>query len=1057
MAVTLFATDADGENYVSNVTTMSFTVPGGVLPDDIIEFAVTTTSSTATTLTPSHSTGAIMASYTSGDAALQAQSWYYRVPAGGAPATISVTLAAARQGSLVWRIWRGVDTTTALDVAPAIFSNATPQASITIQSITTVTPGAYICGHVHNGSGGDGPVMAGGWTIDVDATRRNGVFIQKGVQASAGATGAQAFAWSSGTYTGRIVTVAWRPAASGPATPTLTYNLTRPATPDSFYVSTKTANATSVRVKAATNAALTTGVVFGSAGTPDADGYARSTVTGLAANTQYHYGIEMTDSASGLTTTAKVGAAHTLPTAGVPCASWVIGFGSCHDLGVHGGTSTAYTNLFAHNPQMVWSLGDTPYADSLSTSQAVHRGFMEAQLDGVSGWKSMNANYCLQYTKSDHDSSDNDSKTGAWTAPNRAATLQMFPQDGRPASDGLYRSEVVGRVRIIYIDTRYYCTPSTKLGTTQMAWLKTELLQPEPVKILVQDGVWIDNRTPDPVDDTWQFYNTERLEIANAPRVGRLYGASGDQHSISADNGSHNAWGGWPTVCAAPFRNNASHKTASGPADWSNGEWPTTEGAVVNQHGVLTLLDDGTAITLQFRGYDDANVARVSMDTVFVVDDEADAVGITDSVSATSTFPRTIGDNAGITDSLTAAQSFARTQGDAVGITDSLTALISTERTVGDNVGITDAATATVSRDRTQPDAVGITDSATAAAERPRAVGDAVGLTDSVTASLSGTGEANPADAVSITDAITAAASRSRSTDDPVGITDSLALILSAQRAPGDAIGISDNVSVSLSGQGEVVEDDVVGITDQASRTVSAQRTAGDPVGITDEVTVALTRVVTVADFLALTDTVASTSGATNAEADNVGISDTVTVLRSTDRPLSDPVGITDAVTLQRNVGLAVLDPVGVTDSLLVQWDGYTPTPLPDVLTVTLVPLEMATVTLLDEQGRPIVGCIAEMIEKRGDTRTRTVILNRSLVGLAPSDIRVLISARGALVETLTPTIVDAAGGVISFQFTGALAKGLYVVEFEVTTPSEISTHPTDGYVQLRIEPDLGP
>lgn len=101
--------------------------------------------------------------------------------------------------------------------------------------------------------------------------------------------------------------------------------------------------------------------------------------------------------------------------------------------------------------------------------------------------------------------------------------------------------------------------------------------------------------------------------------------------------------------------------------------------------------------------------------------------------------------------------------------------------------------------------------------------------------------------------------------------------------------------------------------------------------------------------------------------------------------------------------------------------------------------------------------CVAEIVEKSGDTRVRTLILNRSLVGLAPSDIKVMIAYRTTLVETVTPTIVDAEGGRISFQFTGTLPVGYYVLEVQVTTPTEISTHPTDGFVRVVIEPDLGP
>src|SRR5690606_22030575 len=98
--------------------------------------------------------------------------------------------------------------------------------------------------------------------------------------------------------------------------------------------------------------------------------------------------------------------------------------------------------------------------------------------------------------------------------------------------------------------------------------------------------------------------------------VGRVVTIHGDQHALAADDGSHNAWGGFASFCAAPFRNYTTHKTLNGAADWSGGMYPAAEGAEAAQHGFCTVTDTGEQITLALRGYDTSNTLRVSMDVV---------------------------------------------------------------------------------------------------------------------------------------------------------------------------------------------------------------------------------------------------------------------------------------------------------------------------------------------------------------------------------------------------------------------------------------------------------
>lgn len=629
MAIT--RVDVGQADYATNTTTFSATLPGSIQPGDVVLFTLTTTSSTATTLTPGASTGSLFASGTGTTDAVQSQGWYYVIP-GTVPAAITVTAAAARQGTLGWTAYRGVDTSTPMDAAPsALAQSVTSSPTGVMPSITTTTAGAMVVGGTSHGSSSTTVTPPSPWVLLVDGTRRNGFIYEKGVQASPGATGTSSFTFS-GAQQHRMWVAALRQTA-GPVAPTLVYNVTGAPSATGFKVRTKTADASSARVKVGTNEAVTTGVVYGTAGTPDASGWSESVVTGLSAGTKYYYAVELTGAET--VTTVKVGEAKTLPTNG----TIRIAFGSCHDLGNQGSTDVAYTRALTRDPDMFWSLGDTPYSDTLSTSQATQLGFLETQLASIAGWRQILAGVPTVYIKSDHDSSDNDSGTGAWTAPNRAAYLQAFPTIDRPDPSGLYGTlELGSRVLFIFTDSRYFCTASTKLGATQLAWLKGQFEREHPVKIWVQDGTWLDDRAPDPVDDTWAFYASERAEIGAhwaANGAGTLISAHGDQHAISADDGSGNPWGGFPTVCAAPFRNNASHKTGNPGSDWSQGIWPTTAGAVVNQYGMLDLTDTGSQITVAFRGYDSSDVQRVALDVVVPTETPSGAstAGVTVSVS----------------------------------------------------------------------------------------------------------------------------------------------------------------------------------------------------------------------------------------------------------------------------------------------------------------------------------------------------------------------------------------------------------------------------------------
>jgi hypothetical protein len=138
---------------------------------------------------------------------------------------------------------------------------------------------------------------------------------------------------------------------------------------------------------------------------------------------------------------------------------------------------------------------------------------------------------------------------------------------------------------------------------------------PEPVKIWCQDGTWTTVETPVAGEDKWSDYPTNHAAIgawiaANA--VGRVMTIHGDQHALSADDGSNDTFAGIRAMCAAPFDKASSQK--GGP--WSAGRFPTSGSTIVRQYGILHITDTGSVITVAYNGYDSADTSRVTLTTV---------------------------------------------------------------------------------------------------------------------------------------------------------------------------------------------------------------------------------------------------------------------------------------------------------------------------------------------------------------------------------------------------------------------------------------------------------
>ena len=379
--------------------------------------------------------------------------------------------------------------------------------------------------------------------------------------------------------------------------------------------------ASTARLKVATNVALTENVVTGLASTADGDGRFMLYADGLESNTLYHYGIE----AGGLDgywyPTNKVGESRTIP-APDELTPFSFGFGSCFNSlsgSLTSPTSGSFGRLAARDPDFWFDLGDKHYADNSSTSQSSHRNDIIQTLTFSTAKRDLSRTRPVIPLNSDHDAGGaNNSFPGAYTPANRAANLQMYPFRERPNPDGLYHAFTVGNVRFIITDTRYFAQVGvTRLGSGQKAWFKEEMKRPEPVKVWVQEATWIDNK-PNGGEDKWQDFPAEKAELGTffaTEAVGQVVTIHGDQHALAADDGSHNPWGGFPSFCAAPWRQLSSLKTLS-QSDWSEGFYPTTLETEVAQYGWCDVTYAGNIITLAFKGYDTSNTLRVQMDIV---------------------------------------------------------------------------------------------------------------------------------------------------------------------------------------------------------------------------------------------------------------------------------------------------------------------------------------------------------------------------------------------------------------------------------------------------------
>lgn len=506
---------------------------------------------------------------------------------------------------------QGADTTNPINAFAQRLDADTTRTTPTMSS--TVTNCAIYGGtNLQSATSQSVAIPASGWTELQNSSGENAgrghVVGYGGVQAAAGTIPTSDFT-STSALGGVVWQIAVAPAGGGGSAPgTTVHTWVGAPTRTSLRFGVKTTGVTSVRIGVSTNSTLASGVIYSTTGTPSAEGCCVVEVSGLTAGTVYYYGVER----NGTLDATTVYQTETLPAGN----SFKFAHASC--MQNNSTTSAIFTQMDTFAPDFFLHLGDWHYDDNSTATVASQEESISSQIAANSSFKSFIAKYPTLYETSDHDAGANNFSPGPQTHTPflRTAYVNMVPSFDLPNANGLYQSFVVGRVRFILCDTRSFRSANsatdnsskTMLGTAQKTWLKNELVQSEPVKVITFDAPWIG--APVAGDDDWTSFSTERTEIANYITSNGVKAVilHGDAHMLAADNGS-NSPGGIPVFAAAPLHQTTSFK--GGP--YSQGFYPNPVGASGRQAGLVTVTDSGTAISLAFNGIDDTGTSRITL------------------------------------------------------------------------------------------------------------------------------------------------------------------------------------------------------------------------------------------------------------------------------------------------------------------------------------------------------------------------------------------------------------------------------------------------------------
>lgn len=388
--------------------------------------------------------------------------------------------------------------------------------------------------------------------------------------------------------------------------------------------STNTANSTRVAVSTSETLSSPT---YTTAVTPDATyRFAKHTITGKTATTEYWYCIEV----DGVLDLATKGRFKTLPAAGA-AANFSIVVGGCSEN--TNDSAFAAINALPTKPLFLLAMGDFQYMDIATPTLANYHAAFDASL--VYGARKVtHSQIPTVHVFDDHDfgtdnSTGRDASNVAKSFRSTALAFARARIPNRPASatatDTLHQSFVVGRVRFVLSDLRSDKTAQTAtddasktmMGAAQKTWWKAEI---DAAKAAGQIVAW-GNSVPWVVataagDDTWAGYNTERVELADyikaAGMAGQVFILSSDMHALAYHTGADYATGGGaaiPVFHCGPFNRAASQK--GGP--YTANTYPGAgNSSAVRQYATLDVTDNGTTMTISWKGFSADGTQRMA-------------------------------------------------------------------------------------------------------------------------------------------------------------------------------------------------------------------------------------------------------------------------------------------------------------------------------------------------------------------------------------------------------------------------------------------------------------
>jgi len=289
--------------------------------------------------------------------------------------------------------------------------------------------------------------------------------------------------------------------------------------------------------------------------------------------------------------------------------------------------------FFFHLGDLYYDIDDTTIGDRLDKYH-----WMFARKEVASLFRSVP----FEYTWDDHDFLGNNSVGGevanADAKRTALAAYDIFWPHHPLASgnDGLYRRFEVGDVLFLALDTRFNRSPAgsgmagkTMLGQNQKDWLKRELHDASAFDLVVvaNSVPWI--AEPNPNDDHWGGYATERQELATFLKqrnISNVCMISGDAHMLAADDGTNSGYaagggGGFPVFQASALESKKSSK--GGP--YSQQAFPGRR-----QYGIVEINYPTTGTgspTVRFRGRRGAEGGKNLSDVeeLFTLEFEANA------------------------------------------------------------------------------------------------------------------------------------------------------------------------------------------------------------------------------------------------------------------------------------------------------------------------------------------------------------------------------------------------------------------------------------------------